>query len=157
LAVKTFVETVQSGYSISNPSNSAAAENCFDVLSGDQDDSEGAVGPAHPQESKALNLRQPAPTIAQLNDCLIAAIVQNRPRSELESLIKQGAEVNCLCQRTNRTPIAFAVHENNHRVVRDLLDMQVRLRPWELVATRKSGWTGIVGGEDGSDARRLGK
>uniref|UniRef100_A0A6T7VQM6 AAA+ ATPase domain-containing protein n=1 Tax=Cryptomonas curvata TaxID=233186 RepID=A0A6T7VQM6_9CRYP len=73
--------------------------------------------------------QQPAPpsfptSSPQLNDVLIFSVIKKKPRTEFEALVRRGAEVDCLCQRTGRTPLAYAVNENDYRVVRDLIDLR---------------------------------
>ena len=65
----------------------------------------------------------PTEPLAVLNDKLIYAVLKNLPRTEFEKMVQQGADINCLNSRTNRTPLAYAVNENNYRAVRDLIDL----------------------------------
>jgi hypothetical protein len=81
-------------------------------------------------DSNLANANQPPPqpktqavSQSHLNDLLIFAVIQKKPRSDLAKLIQRGADVNSLCPRTNRTPLAYAVNENNHRTVIDLIDL----------------------------------
>ncbi len=75
--------------------------------------------------------QEPLPTLpsfptpsSQLNDLLIYNVIKKKPRTEFETLIQRGADVNCLCPRTSRTPLAYAVHENDYRLVRDLIHLR---------------------------------
>ncbi len=68
-----------------------------------------------------------AVSLAQLNDLLLSSVIHKKPRSDLAKLIQRGAEVNGLCPRTRRTPLAYAVNENDHRMVKDLIDLRADL------------------------------
>jgi ankyrin repeat protein len=79
--------------------------------------------PDRPRPDPRISPMRPIVPGPGLNDQLILAVLKNKSRSEFEKLINLGADVNCLCPRTSRSLLAYAVNENNHRVVKDLIHL----------------------------------
>ncbi len=54
---------------------------------------------------------------------LVISIIQGKPRDELAKMVHHSASFKCICPRTNRTPLEFAVNENDHCVIKDLINL----------------------------------